>query len=259
MRLLFSILFLLLVCGVVAAQTQMVTSLEETSVYLHRRKVVLIRTGPQVKQYPEKTRAVVFYPEVGGLRDPAVLRKVRSLLAIKNIFDTSLAEYRRETWLDELDFKLNYNNSGILDITFTQMGSAAYPDSQSRNLTIDLRTGNLLKATDVFHADKLEELARLIDRKLQAEVANLIAETKKDPHQDQVQKQNIIDALELQKFVVKNLDDFSVGLIGVTFLYDAGFPHVIQALEPDGKYLFTYPELKPFIRPDGPLARLLFV
>jgi hypothetical protein len=256
MRLLFSAVFVLLVCAGLAAQTTVFTTPEDSSASVFRKRVVIVRTGPQVKQHPEKKRATVYYPVVDGLRDAEVLRKVRALLALKNIFDMSLAEYRRDTWLDELDFTVNYNYHGILDITFTQRGSAAYPDSQSKHLAIDLKTGNLLKAADVFHVTKLDELARLVDQKLQAEVADLISETKKDPHLDESQKQNIIDALELQKFELKNVDDFSVGLTGITFLYDAGFPHVIQALQPDGKYLLNYRDLKPFIKPDGKLGHL---
>jgi len=41
---------------------------------------------------------------------------------------------------------------------------------------------------------------------------------------------------------------------GVTFLYDAGFPHVIQALQPDGRYFFSYAVLRPHIKSSGPLG-----
>ena len=47
------------------------------------------------------------------------------------------------------------------------------------------------------------------------------------------------EAYEALKFEAQNLDEFSVGRKGVTFLYDAGFPHVIRALEPDGHYFFS--------------------
>ncbi|HYJ45883.1 MAG TPA: hypothetical protein VEV81_04655, partial [Pyrinomonadaceae bacterium] len=56
------------------------------------------------------------------------------------------------------------------------------------------------------------------------------------------------------KFKSADLDDFSVGARGITFLYDAGFPHVVQALEPVGRYFFSYAQLKPYIKRDGPLA-----
>jgi hypothetical protein len=43
----------------------------------------------------------------------------------------------------------------------------------------------------------------------------------------------------------------------VTFLYDAGFPHAIQALEPNGNYFFSYAELRPFIKKDGLLGTFI--
>ena len=249
------VLLVCVVTGSVGAQS--LRSASADSVVIKRNRILLHRSSGITKQYPEKKTAVVIYPTISGLRDAAVLRKIRSLLQLKNIFDYSLAEYRSDPWLEEFDYVVNYNKDYILDITFTQMGSAAYPDSQSKHLAINLKTGTLLKATDVFHAARFEELVGIVDKKLQAEVAELISETKKDPHQDEDQKQNIIDALKLQRFETKQLDDFSVGPKGLTFLYDAGFPHVIQALQPDGKYFFSYSELKPFIKPDGPLGQFV--
>lgn len=250
------VLLILLVCGGIAAQKQVITSVDEESVFIRPKRVVLVRSPQLAKRFPEKKRAVVVYPVVMGLRDPVVLRKVRALLDVKNIFDTSLAEYRQDAWLEEFEYKVNHNANGILDITFTQMGSGAYPDSQSKHLAISLRTGELIKATDVFKEHKLDELTSLVDRRLQAEVAELIGEAKRDPHQDQDGKQNIIDALQQLKFQRQNLDDFSVRLNGIVFLYDAGFPHVIQALQPHGEYLIGFAELKPFIKSDGLLGHL---
>ena len=58
-------------------------------------------------------------------------------------------------------------------------------------------------------------------------------------------------------FAVKNLDEFAVSDKGVTFLYDARFPHVIRALQPTGEYFFSYAELQPRIKRNGPLGILL--
>ncbi len=56
---------------------------------------------------------------------------------------------------------------------------------------------------------------------------------------------------------MKNLDGFSISSEGVTFIYDYGYPHVIKAIEPYGEFLLKWQELKPFIRPDGLLARFV--
>jgi hypothetical protein len=40
-------------------------------------------------------------------------------------------------------------------------------------------------------------------------------------------------------------------------MYDYGFPHVIEALEPSNEIFLPYSQLKPFIRTDGLLARFV--
>ncbi|MDQ5843724.1 MAG: hypothetical protein M3539_00320, partial [Acidobacteriota bacterium] len=59
------------------------------------------------------------------------------------------------------------------------------------------------------------------------------------------------------RYTIENLNEFSVGAQGITFLYDAGYPHAIQAFEPNGKYFFRYAELKSFIKPDGLLGQFI--
>jgi hypothetical protein len=121
-------------------------------------------------------------------------------------------------------------------------------------LLISLRTGNRLLAGDVFEASCLPELARMVDRKLQMEVVELMkaVDDEKDIAADQKQWEK--DSLKKLKLTLADLDDFSVSYKGMTFLYDAAFPHVIRALQPDGRYFFTYPELEFCIRMGGPLG-----
>lgn len=221
-----------------------------------RRRVVIVRTGRLARQFPERRRAVVNLPVVSGLPDPKVLRKVRAALDLKNVFQTSLAEYRRDAWLEELDFKVNYNRRHILDISFWQEGSGAYPDTQHAHFAISLRTGDVLKARDVFEPASLYALAALAHEKLRGEVAEQIrvVEQDKELSADREGLENLKSELTRLSFGVEHLDNFMVGDAGVTFLYDAGFPHVIQAIQPDGRYFFTYAQLAPYVRRGGPLG-----
>lgn len=224
---------------------------------IQRRRTVLIRTGRIAKEFPHKKRAVVTYPVVSGLRNPEVLRRVRSLLDFKNIFDSSLKEYREDAWLEEFNYEVNHNGNSLLDITFRQSGSGAYPDDHEKHFLINLDNGRLVKASDAFAPDKLASLAAAVDRKLQQELRELAAEHAKDKDAGPEERESIKQAYENLKFEIANLDDFSVGPKGITFLYDAGFPHVIQALAPAGKYLFTFAELKLYIQPNGPLGQFV--
>jgi hypothetical protein len=194
---------------------------------------------------------------VGGLTDPTVLRRVRSVLSFKNIFEYSLEEYREIAWLSEFSYVVNYNRDYLLDITFTQSGAAAYPDEQTKHFLINLKDGKVVRASDAFESGTFERLAAKVDSKLQLELKQ-IAETNSTASENDPQgKKWAKEANEVLKFEVQNLNDFSVGRRGITFLYDAGFPHAIKAFEPQGKYFFSYSELKPYIKHDGPLGQFV--
>jgi len=223
---------------------------------ISRKRVVIVRTGQLARQFPERKRALVNLPVVSGLSDPKVLRKVRAALDLKNIFQTSLAEYRQDAWLEELDFKVNYNKRYIFDISFWQTGTGAYPDTHHAHFAISLRTGDVLRAQDVFESGALYALAGMAHEKLRTEVAEQIkvVEQDKELSADRDGLENLKGELSRLAFGVERLDNFEVGDAGLTFLYDAGFPHVIQAIQPDGRYFFTYAQLAPYIRRDGPLG-----
>ena len=222
------------------------------SAVVRRKRVVIVRTGRLARQFPGRRRAVVNYPVVSGLPDPEVLRKVRAALALKNVFETSLAEYRQDAWLEELDFKVNYNKRHILDISFWQSGTGAYPDTHHEHFAISLRTGDVLKARDVFEGGALSALAGMANEKLRAEVAELVKVVEQD--RELTDKEGLKGELTGLAFGAEHLDKFMVGEAGLTFLYDAGFPHVIQAIQPEGRYFFSYSQLAPYVRREGPLG-----
>ena len=121
-------------------------------VIIQRRRIVLVRSRELAKEFPHRKTAVVTYPVVSGLSDPAVLRRVRSAFDFKNIFDYSLKDYREDTWLTDFTYVVNYNKNYLLDITFTQSGVAAYPDEQSKHFLINLKDGRIVKAQDAFES-----------------------------------------------------------------------------------------------------------
>lgn len=218
-------------------------------VTIQRRRVVLIRSAQLAKEFPHKKRAIVTYPVISGLT-PAILRRVQSVLDFKNIFDYSLKEYREDTWLSEFSYVVNYNNNYLFDITFTQSGSGAYPDDQTKHFLINLKDGRIVKPADAFEPDKINQIVAWVDKELQREIKQIESE-----NSDPEDRETMSEAYSQLKFELKDLDDFSVGPKGITFLYDAGFPHVIKALEPDGRYFFSYSRLKPYIKRDGPLGQ----
>jgi hypothetical protein len=255
MRLL-SLVVLFLLVPATYAQLKPQDASPENRAIVTARKVVIVRSAAQIKDFPGKKRATVTYPIISGLKDPKVLRRVQSILQVKNAFDTSLAEYREDTWLEEFGYKVNFNRNNISDITFTQSGSGAYPDTHTKHFAINLKNGSVIKASDVFVPNKLESLRDMVNRKLQTELKTILKdlrESKSDAEDMRIAN----EASEVLEFKVENLDDFSVGARGITFLYDAGYPHAIQAFEPNGRYFFGYSELKPYIKRDGLLGQFV--
>jgi hypothetical protein len=167
-----------------------------------------------------------------------------------------LKEYREDTWLDEFSYEVNHNANYLLDITFNQSGSAAYPDDQSKHFLINLKNGSVVKATDAFEVKAFPTLTAMANRKLQAELKQILQELK-DSNSDPEDTRIAGEAQEPLEFKSENLEEFSISSKGVTFLYDAGYPHAIQAFQPNGKYFFTYAELKPYLRRDGPLGQFI--
>ena len=232
------------------------TNIVQEHANIQRRRIVLVRTPEVARLFPKRKTAIVTYPVISGLR-PDVLKKVRALLRFKNIFDYSLADYRNDAWLSEFSYVVNHNADSLLDLTFTQTGLAAYPDEQSRHYLIDLRSGEVVTAADAFQGDKLSLVTAQVDAELQKEIAKLRRDNSASTDRDQDEKTSVNDAYDVLKFELKDLANFSVSKSGITFLYDAGFPHVIKALEPRGRYFFSYDQLKPYIRSDGPLGQFV--
>ena len=221
------------------------------------RRIVLVRSAKIAKQFPHRKTATLTYPIISGLRDQATLRRIRGLLDFKNIFDYSLQEYREDSWLSEFSYTVNYNRNFLFDITFDQNGVAAYPDDQSKHFLINLKTGQVISATDTFLSESFGPLAELVNEKLQAELKEIVSQAKQRTDLEASESQGIADAFEQMKFEPANLNDFQVSEKGITFLYDAGLPHVMEAFEPEGRYLFTYSELQRYINRGGPLGQFV--
>jgi hypothetical protein len=218
------------------------------------RSIVVLRTGKEVRDFPERKKAVVRYPIVRGLSDAAVLRRIQNTLTMKNVFDHTLDEFRRNPGLLSYDHKVNYNQNYLLDITFTEEFEGAYPDTGTKHFLINLKNGKVVRAADAFNPNSLNALAGLVDEKLKAEVTELNKVNDEDRSAAAEAKSHVRDELKKLLIGVQNLNKFSVSDKGVTFLFDAGFPHAIQALQPEGEYFFGYAELRPYIRRDGPLG-----
>lgn len=194
----------------------------------------------------------VTYPKVSGLT-PALNKKVESAISFEKNFDFNLKEEITEIqWLEETHFNVDYNKNGILSITLTVMGTGAYPSTYNKSVVVNLKTGNQVKPQNVFN--DLAKLSAQIKKAQQAEMKKALEEIEREYKEE---KDFAAEYFQNTDFTAENLDEISVGDNGVTFIYDYGFPHAAKALEPEGRYFFSWSQLKPFIKPDGLLGQFV--
>jgi hypothetical protein len=213
------------------------------------RRVAVLRSGKEVRDFPERRKAIVRYPILRGLSDAAVLRRIQTALGI----NTALKEFRENPGLLQFDYKVNYNKNYLFDITITEEAEGAYPEMNSKHFLFSLKTGRTIKAADAFDAASLAGLAGMADQKLKDEIKELL-QINEEGTSDADQKSDIRDQLNSLAFGVEHLNDFMVSDNGVTFLYNARFRHAIRALQPNGEYFFSHAELRRYIKSSGPLG-----
>ena len=184
---------------------------------------------------------------------PALSQKITAAISPESVLSLELKDEMGEyQWVEEADYKVLYNGDGVLSISLWMEGTAAYPDSVTKYAVVDLKTGRRVGAADVFQ--NLPYLAAMIRSAQVAEVSSAIEEMKKDPENKD------IDPAELfaeTNFKAEDIKEFSIDEQGVTFYYDYGFPHVIEALQPPGEFRFGWGQVRPFIKPNGLLARFI--
>ncbi|HEX8636921.1 MAG TPA: hypothetical protein VF692_02575 [Pyrinomonadaceae bacterium] len=199
--------------------------------------------------FEHKRTFTITAAKISGL-SAALNKKTETALSFERVFDLNIEEEKKEIfWLEEADYKIEYNKNGVLSAALYVSGSGAYPSEYTKHVVVDLKTGNAVKAADVFV--KLPQLAGFADTFLQARIKKEIAERRKDSAED---AQTMREMIAGAKFKPENLEFFSVSERGVSFYYDYGFPHVALALEPENRFFFTFAQLKPFIKPRGLLA-----
>jgi hypothetical protein len=212
------------------------------------RKVTYKRPKP-LSAY--KKTFVVNYPRVKAA-SPALAKKIENNLSYERIFNFKIKEEISEIqWLEEAGFLVDYNKNGILGLTMWIEGSGAYPSGVSKPIVINLKTGNRVRPQDIFV--RLPELVAKGRNAQRAEIKREIAVIKKENPEEE----NPAQLFENARFNLKDLNEFSISDKGVTFWYNYGFPNVIKAFQPEGRYFFSWAELKPFIKPDGLLAQFI--
>jgi hypothetical protein len=245
-EILFLSALFLTMAGIGFGQKQMAAP--SSAVAINSSKVSYERKGKTVTEYKKKFE--VNYPKFSNITNPRVKKNLEDTLSYWKNFEMNLEESLGEfTWLDSFDYQVNYNKKSLLDIELIMEGSGAYPSGTVKTLVVNLNTGKRIYINEVF--TNLGQLIVKIDQAQKDEIKDHIVKLKKEYPEDFKSVENLF---QNKRYTSNKLDEYSINDKGVTFLFDYGFPHAVQALEPDGRYFFTWAEMKPFIKPDGLLG-----
>lgn len=198
---------------------------------------------------------------VGGLPEPLRARLLRSLWLTGPLgpFDAlefaepapapsslpaSFAEWLAGTkQFESVRYDVVFNEGGVLSVRFTEETMGAYPDTLRPALSVSTRTGAALGPGDLFTPAGAAAVGQLVRRKFEGRARGVAARAP-------AARSYVKEALAAPAAVP---NDFAVTRTGVTFFQSIGLPHVVQSLEPPDAYPFTFAELAPHLRPDGPL------
>jgi len=118
------------------------------------------------------------------------------------------------------------------------------------NASFNLKTGNLITMRDIFKNDKISDLIVVLNQKLQEN----IDQNPTGGCSREIINQQLQDDLNRGKFSESKID-FKIKSDGIEFIYNFGFPHIVQACEPKGNIFLSFSQLKDYLSPTGLLAK----
>ncbi|HXU33639.1 MAG TPA: hypothetical protein VN851_23975 [Thermoanaerobaculia bacterium] len=200
--------------------------------------------------------ADIAYPEF-ALANGAARKRLEASAGLKAGTGMSLEDCKAEvadgTWLQGIDYTVDYNRNDILSLTYTVSGMGAHPSESEHRLSVRISTGRPLGVEETFRPEGRKTLAGFIDQRLQKAIKAKLAELEPD---DRAELQERLDGRKGGKpvFRVTNLVGFEVVEDGVAFFYEFDFPHAYLAWEPDERFVMRFAELWTFLEKKGPLG-----
>ena len=180
-----------------------------------------------------ENKASIKWPVVEG--DFAGVDRISELLDYESITGETIVQTRENYQLYGSGivgayFQVNYSDTQYLDLTITVETLGAYPSRMVFDKLFNLATGELITPNDLFLESELNNLVTLCDNELQNRIPS---ETPED-----------------YRFTLENLEQVGVRRSGIIFHYDFQYPHVSEALEPDGELFFYWGDINKYLRPE---------
>lgn len=215
------------------------------------QKISLTAQTKTFKHAGSGREAKLRYPIVTGVNDPTLQAKLQNAIDLKTVFGRSIEEmetdFQENYWLRQLDYTVNYNDRGMLSLTYSGDGVGAYPSGFARYQSVNLKTGEILRPHHLFKTASLGVIARLVDRELQAAIQTKLVQLDQDKDAQDIDRA----IFRSHQFRIRHLNDFTLTPEGIQFHYRFDFPRVLLAAEPNSDFLIPYSALKDHWKDKG--------
>jgi hypothetical protein len=150
-------------------------------------------------------------------------------------------------------FDVPFNDNQLLNLILRTETEQAYPDHFEHYALFDLRNGKRLQADDLWARPTKAKLVALLQRKLNRN----ITEALRDPADESSGlTPELVPTIGKTTIDDETLASITIQKQGIVLTHEFGFPHAVEASEPDGTLKLSWAELRPFRRAGSPFASL---
>jgi hypothetical protein len=207
-------------------------------------------------------------PLITGEQPAQVLDKIRSALDFGTVYGVTIASLiedelyqkddrgKRVPSLNEIDidYQVIYNENYILSFSYERYDAFPRPRSSSERRVFDLKTGDVVRAKDIFRPNLTPALARVVDQRFQWFMKRQLAKYREESSDEEYN--SLKNMLAEKSFSPDRLDNFTVDGQGVTFYYAYGVSPFYPMFDTE-ILTFDYEELKGYINPEGILGQFI--
>jgi hypothetical protein len=245
-----------------AAAVSVVPRIDTAGVTLGRKRLVLRRHGGVEGDPLDEAEIVV--PTVERAPTPELRERLEQAIGLESASGMPVEALSRPFLNGEgapphVTFKADRLPGHLLQVWYWielhGIGRGRYSEAV---VLADLRTGGVVAARDAFVADSLGALAARVDRRMQpdlARVARAAAGDGGEPLKARLPDLVTADGSP-RRFAVADLERFSVGPEGITFHLPFPPRTFEEGVEFNGSYTLSWTEMRPYLRPGGPLSEL---
>jgi hypothetical protein len=200
-------------------------------------------------------------PKVRGLSPkslgPTITARIQTEILRGQSLQAVVAEYNRTGFgITSTDFRVGYNNNGVLNLVSTTETMAAYPSGYTNSHVYDLRSGVQVTADAEFSRTGYA----LLRHELQQQLDVVLSELVDDPDisdDDPSEVRELVRSSGSGTVSEITMNEFQLTPLGLVFQHSFAFPHAALAIEPDGQLFVSWKRLSPWFSIDSVLQRAL--